>query len=98
MYKSEQTESVKPEHIQHLCQRLSMPSKHCKETFDPDHVSAGRKHVKGRYGIYLELYPALKLTSHKLLIAATTIQVFSLILGGGCTKKEEYQMKYQLRM
>lgn len=56
--------SDKPVRIQHLCHRQSMPLKHYRETSAQAHVFAGRKHVKERYEIYLELYPALKLMSH----------------------------------
>lgn len=59
----------KPGHIQHLCHTQSMPSKHCRGTFDQAHVSAGRKHVTGRYEKYLELYPTLKQRSHILPVA-----------------------------
>lgn len=60
----------KPEHIPHLCRRPSKLLEHYRETFDQVRVSVGRKHVKGRCEKCLELYPALKRMSHKLLIAA----------------------------
>lgn len=65
----------KPERIQHLCHRQNMPSEHCRGTFGQGHVSAGRKHVKGRCEICLELYPAQKPTSRILLIAGTNMQL-----------------------
>lgn len=42
------TEIHKPEHIQLLCQRQNMPSKHYRGTFDQAHAFVGRKHVKGK--------------------------------------------------
>jgi hypothetical protein len=62
----------KPEHIQRLCRRQSMPSKHCKGTFDQARVSAGRTHVRETYEKCLVLYLVLKLMSRRLLVAACT--------------------------
>lgn len=58
-----------------------MPSKHCKGIFDQVHVSAGRKHEKGRYEKYPELYLVLKLMSHILTVAARkTISINQILI------------------
>lgn len=48
-----------------------MPSEHYKVTFDLVHVSAERKHVKGMFGICLELCPILMQMSHITQVAAS---------------------------
>ena len=57
-------EHNKPERIQHLCQTQNKLSEHCRGTSAQDRVFAGKKHEKGKYEIYLELCPVLKLMSH----------------------------------
>lgn len=69
------TEIHKPEHIQLLCQRQNMPSKHYRGTFDQAHAFVGRKHVKGKSEKYLVLYLAQKRMSHILLIAVMDMKL-----------------------